>query len=371
MTDVAAWILHPLPPPTAGPLVRWVTDERAAIAERHRVGFERAGAAVARIVAGPPDDTPFGARLRALVTGDGTVKAPGGAIVLGSGAAPLALLADRRAFVETAAAPRPVALANNRFSADIVAIACAERLAGLPDLPADNALPRWLDEVAGYEVSDLRRRWRLAIDVDGPLDLLFVDGPEAMDRAGRRGIDLGPVNDRLAAVTSAGRDRRAEVLVSGRTSAAAVARLERGFAARVRALVEERGMRAASRLAQTPGDGPGTRTSIEPRPPASVLGLLLDRDGPGSLGLHLARLADAALVDSRVLLAHHFGPDERSWPVAGDRFASDLLLVEDIADPWLRELTDAARSAAIPVVLGGHTLVGPGLWRLAGSRSWS
>jgi hypothetical protein len=37
---------------------------------------------------------------------------------------------------------------------------------------------------------------------------------------------------------------------------------------------------------------------------------------------------------------------------------------DSIADPWLRALTESARSAPIPIVLGGHTLVGPGV-RLA------
>ena len=78
----------------------------------------------------------------------------------------------------------------------------------------------------------------------------------------------------------------------------------------------------------------------------------------------LGELGDAALVDSRVLLAHRLGPDERAWPAAEDRFASDLLLPDRIKDPWLRALTASARDAAIPILLGGHTLVGPGV-RLA------
>ena len=51
---------------------------------------------------------------------------------------------------------------------------------------------------------------------------------------------------------------------------------------------------------------------------------------------------DAALVDTRVLLAHRLGADERRWPAAEDRFASDLLLHEHVADPWLRD-ADARR----------------------------
>ena len=102
------------------------------------------------------------------------------------------------------------------------------------------------------------------------------------------------------------------------------------------------------------------------RPPGSILGALLDRDGPGSLGDHLSQFADAAIVDSRVLLAHRVGADEADWPKTEDRFASDLLLAERMADPWLRELTASAAAARIPVLLGGHTLVGPGIRLVVG-----
>jgi hypothetical protein len=47
--------------------------------------------------------------------------------------------------------------------------------------------------------------------------------------------------------------------------------------------------------------------------------------------------------------------------VAEDRYASDLLQPGRIGDPWLRELTASAATATVPIVLGGHTLVGPGL----------
>ncbi len=249
----------------------------------------------------------------------------------------------------------PRALANNRFSADAVAVAGATVLRDLPDLPSDNALPRWLEEVAGLPVADLRRRLRLAFDLDSPADLLLVGGalPEAAADS--------PLLDRLAGVRSVMADRRVELTVAGRTSVPTLATLERSTACRIRALVEERGLRAASRLAQAT-DGP----AVEVRPPASILGMLLDRDGPEALGRILARLGDAAVVDSRVLLAHRLGADEAGWPTAEDRFASDLLLADRIADPWLRELTAAAAGAPIPVLLGGHTLVGPGLRLLAG-----
>jgi hypothetical protein len=344
MTDVAVLILHPEPAPRAGELERWVAAARAANVERHRLGFLAAGATDVLVASGAPDGLAFGARMRAFVAANQAA----GVVVLGSGAIPLASAADRRAFVKVASATGPMALANNRFSADVIAVSLAGNLATLPDLATDNELPRWLADVAGYEVTDLRRRWRLGVDIDGPLDLVLI-GAAWIPPASAGGLER--VADRLAAVRAVARDPRAELIVAGRTSAAGLAWLERSTAARTRALVEERGLRTA---------GAGQR------PPRSVLGALLDRDGPAALGASLAELGEAALVDSRVLLAHRLGADETRWPQPEDRFASDMLLHEEIADPWLRDLTRSAAEAAIPIVLGGHTLVGPGLRLAAG-----
>lgn len=347
MTAVSVAILHPEAGPDAGPLARAVADARAGLAERHRAGFLAAGAAHARVLSGTPDDPPFGARLRGLLDDAGS----GGVVVLGSGAVPLLSAADRRSFVAAAAAHQPGALANNRYSADIVAIARArDALADLPDLTSDNMLPRWLDEVAGVPVTDLRHRWRLGVDIDGPLDLVLLG-----DRwsGGLTAAERERVETRLVAIRGVVADGSAEVVVAGRTSPAALAWLERSGAARTRALIEERGMRTSR-----PGQ----------RPAASVLGALLDRDGPSSLGERLAHLGEAAIVDSRVLLAHRLGADASHWPSAEDRHAADLLLHERIVNPWLRALARAAAEAPIPILLGGHTLVGPGL-RLALRRS--
>jgi hypothetical protein len=364
---VSVRILHPEPGPAAGPIERWVGASRATLADRHRTAFLDAGATDAIVLSGPPDDTPFGARLRAIVRAD----RPAGLVVLGSGAMPLATGRDYRDLVTAAGAGGRTALANNRYSADVVAVACAEVLADLPDLPGDNALPRWLEETAGFAVSDLRHRWRLAVDVDGPLELVLLGGVAAAPP----GVDLGGVRAALDGVRAVAADRRAELVVAGRVSVATLGWLERGIPARVRAIVEERGLRAATRLAQAPSsgaptDGPaGARTDGpvgRQRPPASLLGELLQRDGPGALGSVLGRLGDAAVIDTRVLLAHRLGADDAAWPPPEDRFASDLLLPDGIGDPWLRELTAAAAGASLPILLGGHSLVSPGLRLLLG-----
>jgi hypothetical protein len=394
---VLVLILHPAAPADAGPLVRALAEARRALAERQRAAFLAAGADAAEVVAGPPDGLTFGERLAVVVrarTGGATAGASGtagatagvtagatagasatagatagvtagatagGLVVLGSGSIPLARAADLRRFVEVAAGPGGHALANNRYSADVVAISRAADLLRLPPLPADNALPRWLEERAGVAVTDLRSRWRLGVDVDTLLDLIVLGGPAARALHGTGPlIGEGPVGERLAALADVMSNRRAELLVAGRVSATTLKWLERGVACRVRALVEERGLRAASTLAQS-----GATT--DSRPPRSVLGELLDRDGPDALAATVAGLADASVIDTRVLMAHRFGPAESAWPVAEDRFGSDLLLPSTIADPWLRALTSSAATATAdhPILLGGHTLVNGGLRLLA------
>ena len=186
------------------------------------------------------------------------------------------------------------------------------------------------------------------MDLDTPIDVLIAGREPRADGTFDR------VRAEVRRIRQQALDSGSELLVAGRTSAATLGWLETHTASRTRAFVEERGMRTAP-----PGQ----------RPARSALGLLLDRDGPEGLGWILAELAEAAVVDTRVLLAHRLGTDETAWPAAEDRFASDLLLHERIADPWLRSLTRAAFEAPIPILFGGHTLVGPGLRRLLGARA--
>lgn len=346
MTRVAVLILHAPTGSDAGSLVTALAATRLANAERQAEGFRAAGADEVRIDAAPLGPDGFAGRLRTTASGLGGA----GLIVLGSGSIPLATAADRRAFVAVAGGPSGRALVNNRFSADIVAVAGASTaFAGLPDVASDNGLPRWLAESAGVAVADVRGRWRLQVDLDSPLDALLVG--DTLDD------ETDTLRSALARVVAVSRDPRSELVVFGRSSAGGLAWLERATASRTRALIEERGFR--------------TRPTGQ-RPVTSTLGLLLARDGPAALGGILARIGDGALVDSRVLLAQQFGTDEAGWPGAEDRFASDLLLADRIANPWLRELTAAARDAPIPVVLGGHSLVGPGLrLALARRRQWT
>jgi hypothetical protein len=361
--SVSVLIFHPAPRAPAGPLTSQLWDARRALLERHHAGFLEAGADRVRVIEEPADDTSFGARLRRLAASRAVAES--GVVLLGSGAVPLATAADRGAFVAAARGESRTALANNRYSADIVALPEGKVLRDVPDLPSDNGLPRWLEEHAGFSVSDLRSRWRLEMDLDSLLDAWLIR------RAGAAWLHA--LDDAAGAVVArrAGQiravldDPNAELLVAGRTSTRTLAWLEAHSRCRIRAFVEERGLRASSQLTVR-------RPRMRPRPARSLLGSVLDREGPLGLGPIVAQLADAALIDSRVLLAHRLGVDEDRWPLPEDRFASDMLLPGSIADAWLRVLTTSAAQAPIPILLGGHSLVGPGARLLAaGSRPGS
>lgn len=341
VTRVVVIILHAVPRAGAGPLESAFAMARGENARRQVDGFAAVGAD-ARVVEVHAGDAPFGARLRELRA----AHAEAGLIVLGSGSVPFATSADRRAFVAAAAGNvgRAV-LSNNRYSADILAIPPGIDLHDFPDLAADNAAPRWFAE-RGANVRDLPDRWRLQVDLDSPVDVILSGLGQPLLADGLPDPTWQRVRDAAERIRTTTGNPEAELLIAGRTSAGIIRWVERHTASRTRALIEERGMRTA-RPAQ--------------RPARSTLGLLLDQQGPEALGRILGQLSDAAVVDTRVLLAHRLGTSEAAWPAVEDRFASDLLLHERVQDPWLRALTRAATEASVPILLGGHTLVGPGL----------
>jgi hypothetical protein len=140
--------------------------------------------------------------------------------------------------------------------------------------------------------------------------------------------------------------RRAQVLFAGRLSALTWRRLELNLPSQTRVISEERGMRASGREAR--GDA------------RSVLGLYADMAGTEGLVWALEQICGAAFLDTRLLFAHR-----KLSPSRADRFASDALLPGSVTDPWVRDLTQALASAAIPVVPGGHSLMSGGVWALS------
>ena len=93
---------------------------------------------------------------------------------------------------------------------------------------------------------------------------------------------------------------------------------------------------------------------------APLLGMTLKEMGIDSFFERLARSTDAAIIDTRPLLA--LGG---LLPPMADRFASDLLRPELVEDPLWKAFTQAAIDSPIPILLGGHSLVSGGLYLLA------
>ena len=285
-----------------------------------------------------------------------------------AGGSSLALLSDD----ELDALLSPIAgevVANNRFSADAFVVAGDLRAAvdALAACPTDNAAPRHL-EAAGFAVRDLAAAPWGRFDVDTTLDLALLrlasrlGGMRQLDPAVRGFLDMArlpgdrtlevPNLERIGAVT---RDPDAELVVAGRVPAATSQMLEVDTACRVRALVEERGMRSAR-----------DRDSR----PRSVLEALMRRSSPAELVAELAKLGDAVVLDTRVLMAAVARSSEAdAWPPEEERFASDFGDATRVATPWLRELVEAAEASEIAFLFGGHALVSDGL-RILVAAAW-
>jgi hypothetical protein len=157
------------------------------------------------------------------------------------------------------------------------------------------------------------------------------------------GLDLDP--SRLRQAIRPFTDTKAEVLVAGRVGSYLWAQLEGNTACRVRTLSEERGMRA---------DGREEAGQV-----CSILGFYLEQVGATRFFDTLAKLADAAFIDSRVIFNHL-----RLDLSCSDRFLSDLGQADKIENAQARQFTQAAGEAPIPVILGGHSLVAGGLLAL-------
>ena len=274
MADVTVLIFHPPVSDGEHELVRILADVRADLTNRHAQMFRDSGASDVHIVDDWHDGKSFGEVLAQAS------PSYGGLIVLSGGAVPLLNAKDAERLVRLAASGDAMALTNNRYSSDVCAVANAAVLRNLPALPSDNALPRWLEERAGYAVEEMGSRTRLAVDLDTPLDIALASlspaAPDWLTAAARDAQLQVPRLDDLRALVA---DPHRELLVFGRSSSATLRWLEHNVRCRVRFLAEERGMRASSPLAI------GGDTSPTPqRGPKATLGLLLDVRGPDALG---------------------------------------------------------------------------------------
>jgi hypothetical protein len=332
----------------------------------HRLGG--LGAAVAPLL--PSQERPFHwgrwyveAARDALASAAQPIDAVGYA---GGGA--LCLLDDTS--IDSLLSPIPgEVVANNHFSADAFVVAgdLDRALDALLTCETDNAAPRRLGE-AGFAERDLDpSRWA-RFDVDTTLDLALLrlatrlPGTRPLDGAVRGFLEMARLpGDRplevphLEGIGEVIRDRSAELLVAGRVPASTWQELETETACRVRCLVEERGMRSAR--------DPESH-------PRSILAAVMARSSPAELVEELARLGDAIVLDTRVLMASVAGSSDASaWPPEEERFASDFGDHWRVVTPWLRELTEAATNASVPFLFGGHAMISDGL-RMVVAAAW-
>ncbi len=282
-------------------------------------------------------------------------------IYIGGGAAPLLTVADLLALTAGISGDEAATVANNVFSADIVALGQAQAALRRIALPAlDNDLAYRL-RAAGVPTSALPPSLGLNFDIDTPSDLATL--VLALELHSNEATAIGPhLRAALAAYASSGladrqlaalhaaidvmRRHDGETLFCGRIGAQTWRRLELALPCQTRLLGEERGMRASGREEQGKV--------------RSLLGLLVEQVGSHRAVANLAAVAQAAFIDTRVLFNHlHL-----DIPIS-DRFNSDALYWEQVTEPTARDFTRAAATAEIPLVLGGHSLVSGGLTLLA------
>lgn len=279
----------------------------------------------------------FHERLSRIVSHYGLLKPA----VMGSGSVPLLGEEEFRLIAEQLESRDGRFVTNNFFSADLTAWTPGDAIERCTNLGRDNLLPRRLRDDAGLAPIILPRTTATQFDLDTPSDLAVLALTEGLDpELARSARDAGEVARRYQKFLPLLCDRNAQIVVAGRVGAMTWQYLERETACRVRMFSEERGLATAP-------------TGYRPR---SVLGFLLEEVGVERFFGRMAELGDALVLDTRVIEAH-LG----ITPSREDRFQSDLLAWERIADPELRRLTKGAAEAPMAVLLGGHSLVAGGL----------
>ena len=268
-------------------------------------------------------------------------------LYMGAASAPLLLVADLQQIGEKVRQSDRVVIANNINSTDWAAINPASIVHDWIDrLPSDNSLGWVLSHDAGLTPISWSPSPATRLDVDVPIDAQIAVLHSQCGLHLQATVQaLGWNTDRLRAVREVLKTPATRVILAGRVPSWAMAQMEKSTQCWTRVYSEERGMRAAGRL------GAGQVRSL--------LNDHLQAVGLEHFIAELNSMADAILWDTRVLWAAR-----GVWPTEVERYAADLGMVNDIADPFLRDFTQAINEASIPIVTGGHALVSGGLWTL-------
>ena len=261
-------------------------------------------------------------------------------LYMGGGSAPLLADADLQDVLKRVAEAEELVITNNQFASDWLALTPATALAKwVPRLPRDNMLGWVLSAEAGLPLQSPAPSAGSRLDIDTPMDLLALQLHWGVRPYLRRYLDTLalPVAHLQAALEALARPA-SHIFIAGRLAPDVWMALNRVTRSWLRVVSEERGMVSSGRQA---------RSEVR-----SLLAEHVEAVGMTSFFDVLAEWAEAAFIDTRVLLAHH-----GLWPDDASRFASDLGRAAEVQDAWLRSFTEAALAAPIPVVLGGHGLM--------------
>ena len=268
-------------------------------------------------------------------------------LYFGGGSAPLLDDETLDRVIERLATVDSGVFTNNLFASDWAGVAPAAAVVHWQErLPKDNMLGWVLSTEAGLTADSLPPSAASRLDIDTPSDLLTLSlhpatRPRLRETLETLDLDASALQAALGILARPA----SHVFIAGRLAPEAWSALNRVTKCWLRVISEERGMVSSGRLAR--GEA------------FSILGDYAARLGLPAFFELLADQADAALIDSRVLMAHR-----GHWPPDAERFASDLGLVDQIEDAWLREFTTLALDAPIPIILGGHGLLSGDLYAL-------
>lgn len=263
-------------------------------------------------------------------------------LYFGSGSGTLLTTGQLKDIVNFSQRAEPAALFNNFYSCDFAVFTNTSSLLPLPLPEKDNGIGFLLAD-SGVNCYSLPRSLASQFDLDTPIDLLLLK------KAGRGGSQLHEFLNRqsfdhpsLPQVIEFLTERSALVYLVGRVSPATWQAFEQQVACRTAGMIEGRGMKAYA-----------------DRQPAVLSSLFRER-GFGDFFGALENSADAAIIDSRPLLARN-----GMLPSPHERFSSDLFRVSELEDPVWIEFTQQALDCSIPILLGGHSLVSGGLYLLS------
>lgn len=265
---------------------------------------------------------------------------PDGLLYFGGGSAPLLGDETLAEVVAQLASAEQTLFTNNRFASDWAGFTPASILADwVEQLPQDNMLGWVLSAEAGLAVQAQPASAAGRLDIDTPTDLLTLrlhprTKPHLRAYLDSLPLDTAPLAKALAVLKTPA----SQVFITGRFGPDVWQALNRTTRSWLRVLSEERGMISSGRHLR------GEVFSFFANYLAAV--------GPERFFANLPQWADVAFIDSRVLMAHY-----GRWPAEAERFASDLGLLDQIADGWLRDFTAYALACPIPIILGGHGLM--------------